>query len=101
MKLLRTLVLIVMAFAILPWGGVAAAVQAEQAAVQSGDEAEVKLSAPRRCRGGFLPCGLERWVEPLGQAVGLTGAGMRRGLPQDWDGRGQVHAPPREPPRGV
>lgn len=106
MTLLRNLMTVVLALAILPWGGVAAAVVAQRAAQTQAVEVapEIKVSAPRKCRGSFLPgwpCGQERWHEPAAP-TGVADAGqIVVWVPENWVGSGQVPTPAREPPRTV
>lgn len=104
MKVLRALVFTLMAFAMLPWGGVAAAVVAREMPQVEAVEAGAKLSAPRRCRGVALigsSCGQERWVIGLGQRL-LPVLGVKVvWAPVVWGAVGRVPGPPEEPPRGM
>jgi hypothetical protein len=104
MKLLRALMLILMAFAILPWGGVAAAVQAQSAPqVVAVDEAsQDRLSVPRKCRGSFLPgypCGTDRCILAEGGGLARDFAARTGWTPVNRAGIGRTHGPPDEPPR--
>lgn len=105
MKTVRLLILLVMTLAILPWGGFVASMVAPQTVVVAAGQAqEAQLSAPRTCRGNFLPgssCDQVRWLPGLD-------AGLQRDLGPvflaadvDWVATGRVDAPPRHPPRLV
>ncbi len=106
MKLWRPLMMFVMALVILPWGGVAAAVMVPRAVQTQVTTAvpEVKASAPRKCRGRYLPgwpCGQESWQQAT---VGTAGPGSVPGsvwVMVNWVGRGQAPTPPHGPPRAV
>ena len=104
MKVARTLILLLMAWTILPWNGFLAAVAAPYGVIMVDQAEEAKLSAPRQCRGSFLPgaeCAPERWLHAVTQVVWREGAGVIWTLRLNLAVKGQVHAPPQEPPRMI